>query len=122
MNFIVKFLNRNGFPNIEEDKIRNMKYLLTREGSQITGVLVYDKDDEFLDIEYIAVHKDYRGRGIAKRLIKEIEEIAKKEGINKIFVTCVNDASKNLFVGFGYRPITKFNYKFLETVRCVKEI
>jgi len=42
MNFIVKFLNRNGFPNIEEDKIRDMKYLLTREGSQITGVLVYD--------------------------------------------------------------------------------
>jgi len=72
---------------------------------KLVGIVVATHDGRKGWINRLAVHPDYRRRGIAKKLIEEAEKYLKKEGM-KIICALIEDwntASINLFQKSGYK-------------------
>lgn len=65
-----------------------------------------------LEVFNVAVHIDYRGEGIAKKIFAYIFEYAKKEGFKQIFLTCLETAhgAHKLYesIGFVKAPSVKY--------------
>jgi ribosomal protein S18 acetylase RimI-like enzyme len=61
----------------------------------------------FLTIEYVEVEPEYRGRGIARALIAELESIARAQGLRRIDLLALesNTAARELYASLGYQVI-----------------
>lgn len=66
------------------------------------------KDDEYF-ISNLAVFEEYRGQGVATRLLEGVEAAAKERGYNKLslFVETYNDKAKKLYERFGFHEEQK---------------
>lgn len=55
-------------------------------------------------IDYVCVNTEYRGRGIARQLLQEIESIAKKEKVLFLQLTSsrVRTSARKLYMDFGF--------------------
>lgn len=55
-------------------------------------------------IDYVCVNPEYRGKGIARQLLQEIEKIAKEEGILKMELTSsrFRTGARKLYMDFGF--------------------
>ncbi len=72
---------------------------------KLVGIVVATHDGRKGWINRLAVHPNYRRKGIAKKLIEEAEEYLKKEGMRIIcaLIEDWNTASINLFQKCGYK-------------------
>ncbi|MDQ3023788.1 MAG: GNAT family N-acetyltransferase [bacterium] len=61
----------------------------------------------FLTIEFVEVHPDYRGRGIARQLVGMIEAEARQRGLRRIdlLVMQTNEPALKLYKRLGYLPL-----------------
>ncbi|WP_297517948.1 GNAT family N-acetyltransferase [uncultured Clostridium sp.] len=93
---------QNGYPNSEtiKDDIKNgVSYVLEEEGNIVATTVIsfdgeptYDKiydgawlsNYNFAVIHRIAVNNDYKGRGLAGKLIKETENFCKEKNLKSI--------------------------------------
>jgi putative acetyltransferase len=75
------------------------------EGEKIVGFSDFKKEkpEEFWGLY---VHKDYVGRGIGSRLMKKMEEVAKKMGAKK-FVLSATKTAKVFYEKQGFRMVKK---------------
>lgn len=79
---------------------RNHRYWYVEDNGKIIGALgirenKYGSGGFEMDSDYVAVHKDYRGKGIAGELLKSAEEFVKACGGRYIHViTCDIDSYK----------------------------
>jgi GNAT superfamily N-acetyltransferase len=87
--------DNNGFVAIEDNKI--VGFIGFSEG--------YFRDSDYLD--WVFVDKEYRGKGIAERLIKEFEKDAKKRGVKRIFSTTIrkNKPVMKMQKKLGYKRV-----------------
>lgn len=76
----------------------------------------YYKYDKRLLIDNLSVSPDYRGRGIAGKLISACEEYASQNGIEVLAgeIWDFNDASRAAFGKMDYKPDMAFWYKVLD--------
>ena len=135
-------LEKSCFENEIAYSPKQLKYLITRANSnslvetyenEIRGFLVvlYKKGTSVAGIETISVGNQYRGKGIAKKLLFSSEEDMFTKGIKKIRleVSMGNTSAINLYQKSGYiiKSILK-NYYYFEhfgthdAYRMVKEL
>ncbi len=80
----------------EKDFIYNAKL-----NGEIVGSFSMDSKG---NIEYIFVHMNYHGQGIARELYKTIEEVAKKSNINTL-TTQINPLTRSFFEKNGFEIV-----------------
>ena len=78
--------------------ILNQYFLVATINDTIVGFSSL-ADNGYLDFMYI--HKDFQRRGVAKRLLTEIEKHADKLSLNRIF-SHVSKTAQSFFEKFGY--------------------
>jgi putative acetyltransferase len=81
-------------------------------------------DSDTVEIKRMFVHPDYRGKGIASRILKELEVWASECG----YTSCVLETGKNnpdaiaLYRKSGYEVIPNYDqYENIETSVCLKK-
>jgi GNAT superfamily N-acetyltransferase len=75
------------------------------EGDRLVGTVVVTSDGRKGWINRLAVHPDFRRKGVAKTLIRESEETLRKHGL-RIFCALIEDYNKSsmqLFRKCGYK-------------------
>jgi N-acetylglutamate synthase len=82
-------------------------YLGAFDGTSLVGAVLGTQDTRKGWINRLAVHPDYRGRGLAKRLVKACERVLRSEGL-EMFAALIepeNEASAGLFRSLGYEVL-----------------
>jgi ribosomal protein S18 acetylase RimI-like enzyme len=66
-----------------------------------------EKDELF--ISNLAVFEEYRGKGIAVKLLEKAEEMATEKGLNKLslYVETDNSHAKRVYEKFGFQEVKK---------------
>jgi ribosomal protein S18 acetylase RimI-like enzyme len=88
-------------------KADKFSVLLASVDSKIVGFLLNKWDDETIWAEWIGVSKQYRRQGIARLLMKELEQTLPQRNAHKIWCDCrtTNLASIRLLKSLGYEKL-----------------
>ena len=87
-------------------------YLLAEHDGRVIGVILGTHDERRGWINRLAVHPDYRRRGIARRLIEACEQALYAQGIGIIaaLVEAGNPLSSAVFAAAGYVTDVPMHY------------
>ncbi|MBM3206734.1 MAG: GNAT family N-acetyltransferase [Candidatus Staskawiczbacteria bacterium] len=94
--------------------------IICAEDDMIIGYITLGKDGE---IAFLSVIKEYQRKGIAMKLIKNIVDLAKTKGINKLYldVRKENDAAIKLYLKCGFKMVSinkkKIHQRVIEKIR-----
>ncbi len=82
---------------------------ISKYGKQTIGFIISSYSAYFMDIFLIFVAPEFRGRGVAKNFLKDIEAFCRLNLINKIIleVNEDNQAAYFLYLKFGFEIIGK---------------
>lgn len=82
----------------------------------IASVALKPVDTNTAEVARVYTDEEYRGKGLAKILIKEIVEFAKKQGYKKIVLDTWKDSSsaRNLYKKLGFIEIPMFDIDTLK--------
>ncbi len=85
----------------------NACYTLLCEGETVIGYCAFWQAADVADITNVAVHPDYRRRGLGKRLIEEAVRKAEQRGIKQLFleVRVSNKAARALYIACGFTEV-----------------
>ncbi|MCG8376693.1 MAG: GNAT family N-acetyltransferase [Chlorobiales bacterium] len=88
------------------------------EGSWAALILsLYDRKPETgeLLMDGIAVHRDYRGKGIGRRLLEELAVYAREEGYDRLRLDVIdtNSGARKLYERVGFKPIRTERFAYL---------
>ena len=72
-----------------------------REGS-LQMVILQNKRGQYGIIENVFVEEEFRGRGIATKLVKKAIDTARKFGLYKITLTCSEDLT-SMYTKMGFK-------------------
>ena len=72
---------------------------------QIAGRLYVDRGPEEIAILDITVLPEFRRRGIASKIVRDLQQEAGAEKCVRVFVEDFNAGSKAFFGGLGFRPV-----------------
>jgi ribosomal protein S18 acetylase RimI-like enzyme len=124
----------NELKSIKNTKKGLLNFLITlfKMLSRFKLVIYYPrlKNDE-LFICNLAVFKEYRGMGIATKLLEKTEEMAMEKGLNKLslYVEIDNSNAKRVYEKFGFQEVNKavfpkkYNkYNLFGFFKMIKEI
>jgi len=113
-------LDKSNFDNSWDENMLE-KMLLSKsnrvyvaETEQILGFIVAENDIDEYNISRVVVDKNFRNHGIGSKLIKYIEDVAKKDNVNVSLEVSVNNfTAKTLYEKLGYtlRRVRKGYYK-----------
>ncbi len=59
-----------------------------------------------INIHDLVVHRDFRGRGVSRRLIEHVQQVAKEKGCCKLTLEVLseNTIAKRAYSNFGFEP------------------
>jgi len=78
------------------------KYLVAKEENQIVGYIGIEKVLDEVHIINMAVHPDYRGQGIGKRLM---QHVLNEEEVFFLEVRISNENAKKVYERYGFKVI-----------------
>lgn len=89
---------------------KNIRFLCAMDNDRVVGsIMITTKYDPVKDInsyylDYVSVLKEYQQQGIGSRMLREVENIAKKENISYIEFTSNKDRinARKLYLSSGY--------------------
>ncbi|MDH7444731.1 GNAT family N-acetyltransferase [Aquimarina sp. 2201CG14-23] len=87
--------------NYWKEKFKNDFVYNAKLNGEIIGSFLLNRDGV---IEYIFVHQNYQGRGIAKKLYAVMEEVAKEHNVSTL-TTQINAVTKTFFRKNGFEII-----------------
>ena len=89
----------------------DMKWFVCIENFAPIGMAALDKNNE---IRCLLVDSSERRKGIASKLIEEIEKYAAEKGIKRLTSTTLisNVPTQNLFKKLGYKELFKYEKNF----------
>ncbi len=82
-------------------------FIVVLENKQIVGCAGFEKYDEVGLLRSVAVDSKHQGKGIGHKLIKEINENAKKREIKEFYL--LTDSASQFFVKFGFEEVSRAN-------------
>lgn len=92
-------LNKFLSPDALDEQIKNgYEYFLVYFNENLAGFTGVHDEDGSLFLSKLYVHIDYRGRGIASRVFKELIQICETRNLDKIWLTCNRHNSNTLAV------------------------
>ncbi len=111
--------HQNGRPDIfanisdetlKEDLIKNFEELSTiviLDDDIIVGYLSYkikEKHSKKLDVDQLIIDRNYRGKGLGKKLMEEVRNIALKNNCDRIELNCwmFNDNALKMYEHIGF--------------------
>jgi len=88
---------------------RPFRFFVAEAYGKVVGTTMVSRQVNVGYISWVMVHQDYRGRGIAKRLLEKTVEYARKSGMEKValHVDSTNDQAKNLYIKMGFKKFEK---------------
>jgi GNAT superfamily N-acetyltransferase len=100
--FLKKVKNKEGFVAVEDNKLVGFIGFSKEYFRIVCSRKRSFKDSDYLD--WVFVHKDYRGKGIAEELIKKFEKNAKKRRVRRIYSTTIpkNKAAIKMHKKLGF--------------------
>jgi GNAT superfamily N-acetyltransferase len=80
------------------------------DGDTIVGHAAVRQFEDSLEVKRVFVRPAYRGQGISKRLMLELEDIARERGVSSLILQTGNrqTAAIALYEKIGYVPIDRF--------------
>ncbi|MBP5342449.1 ribosomal protein S18-alanine N-acetyltransferase [bacterium] len=99
-------LKYSKYDYITED---NLNYLLLDNDDVIIGEIDYSLPLGSVDLLYIYIKEEYRGRGLSKYLLNESIEDLQKKDVKEIFleVSKINIIALNLYNKMGFQKISE---------------
>lgn len=85
----------------------NACYTLLCEDTTVIGYCAFWQAEDIADITNVAVHPDYRRRGLGKKLIEESVRKAEQRGVHQLFleVRVSNEAARALYTACGFSKV-----------------
>ncbi len=82
--------------------------LVALSDNKVVGTAEYIRKERHIYVQGVAVHPEYRGRGICRALLHHIEEIAKAEGV-RVLALCAIEETGNveIFNNLGFKAINR---------------
>ena len=71
----------------------------------IAAGIVAESVEDTLEISYLFVRSEYRGRGLGPKLVCHVESLAKENGIRRIFLNTYSFQAPDFYRHLGYREI-----------------
>ncbi|MDD4179386.1 MAG: ribosomal protein S18-alanine N-acetyltransferase [Candidatus Margulisbacteria bacterium] len=78
------------------------KYLVAKDENKIVGYIGIEKILDETHIINMAIHPDYRGKGIGKRLM---QHVLNDEDVFFLEVRVSNESAKNVYQKYGFKVI-----------------
>ena len=78
------------------------KYLVAKDENKIVGYIGIEKILDETHIINMAIHPDYRGKGIGKRLM---QHVLNDEDVFFLEVRISNESAKNVYQKYGFKVI-----------------
>ena len=105
-----KGINRKAFISIENGTTTGFVQIIANETELPAGSPRIDGLDTLAHLARIAVDKDHRGRGVAKKLLSRAEDWAKGQGKDGMWLGYLADnlAAEKLYKGAGYEDVAEF--------------
>lgn len=104
-----KLINFYEIPPLLEtiDELRECEesFLGYFEGTELAGAVSFTIDRESITICRMVVHPEHFRKGIAQRLLAEVENINSDSSVFKVSTGKENSPAKNLYVKNGYKLI-----------------
>ncbi len=81
-------------------------FLLARDGDALVGTLIGAWDGWRANMYRLAVHPDYRRRGIGMELICRVEDMLRDLGATRVYALALNDSPEAgpFWSALGYEP------------------
>lgn len=77
-------------------------YVVEKDGTIIACAALFPFEDHMAELACVATHRDYRNLGRGALLLKRIEQVAKSQGIRKLFLLTTQTA--HWFIEQGFEP------------------
>jgi len=109
----VRPTGRDSREQFVEQMARGLQTVIgVRDGARLVGVVVTTHDGRKGWINRLAVHPEYRRRGIGRQLIAEAERVLHDQGMQIIaaLIEDENEASLTLFESAGYSDYPGLHY------------
>lgn len=87
--------------------------LLNEKGDPISGCIgLWDKHNQFMEVEVVATKKEYENRGFAKLVISECIKRGINKGVKEFSISAWEEKTRKIYSSFGKaQAIKKINYK-----------
>ena len=73
---------------------------------------LWDKQNQFMEVEVVATKKEYENRGLAKAVISECIKRGMKKGVKEFSISAWEEKTRKLYSSFGKaRAVRKVNYE-----------
>lgn len=78
---------------------------------ELAGTVSLEIEDNSLWLWNLVIFEEYRGRGLAKELLKDIELIAKNNNLSSMSLKVIdsNNVARKLCLKFGFRTFKRFS-------------
>jgi GNAT superfamily N-acetyltransferase len=80
------------------------------DGDELVGHAAVRPFEDSLEVKRVIVRADHRGRGISKRLMLELESVARERGVTSLILQTgdLQTEAIALYTKIGYLPIERF--------------
>lgn len=90
---------------LKQDHIRLFQF---QEGEQIIGVGGLEVFGALALLRSVAVKPEFRGKGVGKELVVQIEQVAKHSGIKSLYL--LTNTAADFFQSIGYQQIDRNDF------------
>ncbi|HBH50110.1 MAG TPA: hypothetical protein DDX98_15805 [Bacteroidales bacterium] len=117
-DFLIKSIEENSlFIYKDVETVRGMIVLNEEEPEEYKNIEWQGKGEKILYLRFLAVHPNWQGKGIAKRLVEYSEGYAKDHSYSSMRVDIYGgiDGSEKLCTDLGFSQTGQFHSKFQQT-------
>ena len=89
-------------------------FLMTDRGRAVGSAGLWCHDGEQCELIKVYVEDDYRGHGIAPKLIAQVEKLAREKGYDRIFgrIAMQQDSAIKMYNKLGYQTVPDEDFKY----------
>ena len=102
---IVNLIREYNRSNRESSKSELLNIYMEDEQGNILAGMVAETFGNWLEIEYLYVRDDLRGKGIGSKILEKAEKESKSRGCKYSFVNIFNFQAPNFYKKHGYKEV-----------------
>ena len=102
---IVNLIREYNSSNRESSKSELLNIYMEDEQGNILAGMVAETFGNWLEIEYLYVRDDLRGKGIGSKILEKAETESKSRGCKYSFVNTFNFQAPNFYKKHGYKEV-----------------